>query len=435
MAAGPVRSRRPPPRSLTRTQIGADRRDGCLVAPDVLSAGAIAALRRTSDAPVEASRAVTAQTDVCHRAPGRSARDPRVRRRVRRIGEPHRRAPIRDRILRHPRNVAILRQLIGLAGEPGHRQARHEGAGLRGGGGMAPALAPLSPHQRRPVRRGRDDGRLRGRERPAPAPSRLPPRPRSRPRSRPRPRPRPRRRPPRREALLRGDGRGPPGGGPLGGGALHRPGRRDLDPPCPHPPWLRREHPDEAASPAAFPAMRRRCPAAGRPAVGPGRRDRAAGRGGGAPAAARGRCVRARSTKSGGRPGPASSGRRGPRAGGRPSAQGLRGWRGRPRSRARKAPRPARPDGRRPRPPTGADGNAPGRPDMPGGGAAPARVRPAAGGRPRQDGHGRRCGPRSADPLPRPGAVVGRHRSVSFRSQNCRGTVLPRSCPEDAHDP
>lgn len=96
---------------LDQTQIDRYRRDGFIVVPDVLSDAEIAELRCVTDALVDASRALTAHTDVYDLEPGHSADDPRVRR----IKKPYRVDPVFDRIMRHRRIVAILQQLIGPA--------------------------------------------------------------------------------------------------------------------------------------------------------------------------------------------------------------------------------------------------------------------------------------------------------------------------------
>ncbi|MCL4187808.1 MAG: phytanoyl-CoA dioxygenase family protein [Rhodobacteraceae bacterium] len=97
--------------TLSQAQVDAYRRDGFIVVPDVVSPAEVAELRRVTDALVEGARAVAAHTDVYDLEPGHSAADPRVRR----IKEPHRQAPVFDRVMRHPWIVAILQKLIGPA--------------------------------------------------------------------------------------------------------------------------------------------------------------------------------------------------------------------------------------------------------------------------------------------------------------------------------
>jgi phytanoyl-CoA hydroxylase len=97
--------------SLTKAQIDAYDRDGFIIVPDVLSADEIAELRRVTDDFVEGSRAVSAHTDVYDLEPGHTADDPRVRR----IKVPHVQAPIYDRVMRHPKILAALQQLLSPA--------------------------------------------------------------------------------------------------------------------------------------------------------------------------------------------------------------------------------------------------------------------------------------------------------------------------------
>lgn len=97
--------------SLTQVEVDAYRRDGFLIVPDVLSPTEVAELRRVTDGFVEASRAVAQHNDVFDLEPGHSPADPRVRR----INTPHLQAEVYDRVMRHPRIVAILQQLLGPA--------------------------------------------------------------------------------------------------------------------------------------------------------------------------------------------------------------------------------------------------------------------------------------------------------------------------------
>ena len=97
--------------SLTANQISRYRRDGFLVVEGVLSAAEIAELRRVTDALVEQARTVTAHTSVYDLEPSHSSAEPRVRR----IKQPHTVDPVFDRTMRHPRIVAMLRDLLGPA--------------------------------------------------------------------------------------------------------------------------------------------------------------------------------------------------------------------------------------------------------------------------------------------------------------------------------
>src|SRR5262245_52846623 len=97
--------------SLSAEEIARYRRDGFLVVEDVLPPAEIAELRRVTDALVESARTVTAHTDVYDLEPSHTSAAPRVRR----IKRPHLVDPVFDRTMRHPRIVAILRDLLGPA--------------------------------------------------------------------------------------------------------------------------------------------------------------------------------------------------------------------------------------------------------------------------------------------------------------------------------
>ena len=97
--------------SLSAEQIARYRRDGFIVVEGVLSPAEIADLRRVTDALVESARTVTAHTSVYDLEPSHTPADPRVRR----IKRPHQVDPVFDRTMRHPRIVAILRDLLGPA--------------------------------------------------------------------------------------------------------------------------------------------------------------------------------------------------------------------------------------------------------------------------------------------------------------------------------
>lgn len=97
--------------SLSQAQIDAYHRDGFIIVPDVLSPDEVAEMRRVTDGFVEDSRAVSQHDDIYDLEPGHSAANPRVRR----IKKPHEHAPVYDRVMRHPRIVAMLQQLLGPA--------------------------------------------------------------------------------------------------------------------------------------------------------------------------------------------------------------------------------------------------------------------------------------------------------------------------------
>ena len=96
---------------LSDGQIDAYRRDGFIVVEGVLSADEVAALRRTTDDIVAGARSVTAHDDVYDLEPSHTPEEPRVRR----IKTPHQVHEIYDRVMRHERILAILRQLLGPA--------------------------------------------------------------------------------------------------------------------------------------------------------------------------------------------------------------------------------------------------------------------------------------------------------------------------------
>ena len=82
---------------------------GYLVVPDVLSHTEVAELQRVTDELVEASRCVSAHTDLYDLEPTHSSTEPRVRR----IKNPNLHHEVYDRTLRHPAIVDIVNQLIG----------------------------------------------------------------------------------------------------------------------------------------------------------------------------------------------------------------------------------------------------------------------------------------------------------------------------------
>jgi len=96
---------------LTDQQLAAYRQDGFLVVENVLSADQVRDLRDTTDAFVEKAREVTAHSEVYDLEPSHSAAEPRVRR----IKTPHSQHEIYAGIMRHPKILAILQQLISPA--------------------------------------------------------------------------------------------------------------------------------------------------------------------------------------------------------------------------------------------------------------------------------------------------------------------------------
>lgn len=94
---------------LTDDEVARYQRDGYVVLPDVLSAREVADLQHVTAEFVERSRQATAHTEVFDLEPGHSSTDPRVRR----IKSPHLQHPVYQRMVRHPKIVAVLRSLWG----------------------------------------------------------------------------------------------------------------------------------------------------------------------------------------------------------------------------------------------------------------------------------------------------------------------------------
>ena len=87
------------------------REQGYLVVPDVLDAATLETVSREMARILEGARAVTRHTDMYDLEPGHRANDPRVRR----VKTPHRFFPVFQQLMRHPRLVAILQDLLGAA--------------------------------------------------------------------------------------------------------------------------------------------------------------------------------------------------------------------------------------------------------------------------------------------------------------------------------
>jgi ectoine hydroxylase-related dioxygenase (phytanoyl-CoA dioxygenase family) len=94
--------------ALSRDQIEAYERDGFIVVKNVLSESEVAELRRVTDEMVEKARFVREHDAVYDLEDSHSAQDPRVRR----IKTPHAHAPIYDQVMRHPKVLAILQELV-----------------------------------------------------------------------------------------------------------------------------------------------------------------------------------------------------------------------------------------------------------------------------------------------------------------------------------
>jgi ectoine hydroxylase-related dioxygenase (phytanoyl-CoA dioxygenase family) len=96
---------------LSPSDVAFYREQGYLVVPDVLDAATLDTVRRELARILEGARAVTAHTDTYDLEPGHRPDDPRVRR----VKTPHRFFPVFERLMRHPRLVAILQDLLGAS--------------------------------------------------------------------------------------------------------------------------------------------------------------------------------------------------------------------------------------------------------------------------------------------------------------------------------
>jgi len=96
---------------LSPSDVAFYREQGYLVVPDVLDAATLDTVRGELARILEGARAVTAHTDTYDLEPGHRPDDPRVRR----VKTPHRFFPVFERLMRHPRLVAILQDLLGAS--------------------------------------------------------------------------------------------------------------------------------------------------------------------------------------------------------------------------------------------------------------------------------------------------------------------------------
>ena len=96
---------------LSASDVAFYRANGYLVVPDVLDAPSLATASREMGRILEGAREATAHTDVYDLEPGHRREDPRVRL----VKTPHRFFPVFQELMRHPRLVAILRDLLGDA--------------------------------------------------------------------------------------------------------------------------------------------------------------------------------------------------------------------------------------------------------------------------------------------------------------------------------
>jgi ectoine hydroxylase-related dioxygenase (phytanoyl-CoA dioxygenase family) len=93
---------------LPREIIETYRRDGFVVVEDVLSADEVQALRTVTDQFVENARSRTEHDHIYDLEPSHSADDPRVRR----IKTPHAQHEVYAGIMRHPKVLSVLKQLV-----------------------------------------------------------------------------------------------------------------------------------------------------------------------------------------------------------------------------------------------------------------------------------------------------------------------------------
>jgi ectoine hydroxylase-related dioxygenase (phytanoyl-CoA dioxygenase family) len=96
---------------LTPDQVAWYHEHGFIAVENVLSADEVAELQRVTDALVEESRNYASNTNVFDFEPGHAPESPRVRR----IKSPSSQHAIYDHIMRHPRILDIVAQLIGPA--------------------------------------------------------------------------------------------------------------------------------------------------------------------------------------------------------------------------------------------------------------------------------------------------------------------------------
>ena len=94
---------------LTKAQIDEYTEIGTIVVPDVLTSAEVAELRRVTDEFVEKSRAVSAHNAIFDLEDTHSPAQPRVRR----IKEPHKNHPSYAALVRHPKIIAVLKDLWG----------------------------------------------------------------------------------------------------------------------------------------------------------------------------------------------------------------------------------------------------------------------------------------------------------------------------------
>jgi hypothetical protein len=92
---------------LTAAQIKEYHEVGAIVVPGVLTAGEVAQLSTVTDGFVERAMGLTGHTDIYDLEDSHSADNPRVRR----IKAPHSHDPAYAALVRHPRILAVLKDL------------------------------------------------------------------------------------------------------------------------------------------------------------------------------------------------------------------------------------------------------------------------------------------------------------------------------------
>lgn len=96
---------------LSTSDVAFYRERGYLVVPNVLDEPTLRIVGSEMTRILDGARAISAHTDVYDLEPGHRADDPRVRR----VKTPHRFFPVFQSLMRHPRLVAILQDLLGAS--------------------------------------------------------------------------------------------------------------------------------------------------------------------------------------------------------------------------------------------------------------------------------------------------------------------------------
>ena len=99
---------------------------GYLVVPNVLTDAEVAELRQVTEEFVEKSRAVSEHTDIFDLEPGHTKDSPKVRR----IKTPHAWHPVYERMVKHPKILAVLQKLWGPSIRFDVSKLNHKSAGF-----------------------------------------------------------------------------------------------------------------------------------------------------------------------------------------------------------------------------------------------------------------------------------------------------------------